>query len=790
MKVLKRFTLKDIKLNRKRSIVTIIAIILSTALICTVATMFASLMKSSAESIIKTEGLYHVNILNADKDLYDKLKNNSEIESVHVIKDLGTDFEYGEGENFNPVSYLELDDKAFENMYVKISEGRLPKNNTEIVITKRTNIAKRNKYKIGDTYKVKLQDDIHEADPDGEPKTIVKTYTIVGIADEYGFQLGMFNNCLAFSHLDDYSEKYEIGVVYKNIRRTYKATKELLKGTDYSGDYNVQLLQYSGVASTDRTQDVLYSVLYIVVGIVIACSVFVIRNSFTISITEKKKELGILTCVGSTKKQIRSIVIREGLYLGVIGIPLGIGLGVFASWCLCAFTNAYLGEDLLGNMSFILDIPWPVIILTIIGALITIILSSLGSALKASRISPIEAVRSNDDIKINKKKIKTSKLTKKLLGIGGVIAAKNLKRSKKKYRSTVISLIVSITIFVSLSYFLMAFKGVFNDLYKNVGFDMEIHRYDDSATEDEKFINQFKAPGYYDKYVPYVHAMAMDREGTISKDMNIEVTFYDDDIFDEYLKELKINDADAHKKLIYVSGNKKKIDKVSLVEPLNSETITKEVMKTTDVLPFGYIDYGEHGFLVGSIDLSKEYHALFTGNIYIKTEDTEKYIEYIEKLNLSNFGYSDISSEARNLNRLITWMSVFLYGFIIVISLIGVTNVFNTITTNMNLRSKEFAMLKSIGMTKKEFNRMIFLESMIYGLKSFFFGSIIGCILSYLIWTRLTSLEAIDIPFELPYIPLAISFAFIMVVVGLIMKYSLSKINKQNIIETIRNDNI
>ena len=789
MKVLKRFTLKDIKLNRKRSIVTIIAIILSTALICTVATMFASLMKSSAESIIKTDGLYHVSVNYADKELFDKFKKRSDVESVYAIKNVGSESDPNP-EIYNPVAYLELTDEAFKNMHVKLASGRLPKNDKEIVIANKTNIARNNKYKIGDTYTVKLQDSIHDPDYEGEPLTIEKTYTVVGFVEDYSFGLAMYSNLIALTHLDDYSEKYEIDVVYKNIRNTYSITREVLKGTDYTAQYNIQLLQFSGVASTDKTQTVIYTILFIIVGIIVVCSVFVIRNSFTISITEKKKELGILACVGSTKKQIRSIVIREGLYLGVIAIPLGIGLGIFASWCLCVFTNAYLGEDMLGDLSFVLDVPWPVIILTIIGALITIILSCLGSAFRASRISPIEAVRSNTDIKINKKKIKTSKLTKKLLGVGGVIAAKNLKRSKKKYRSTVISLTVSITIFVSLSYFLIVFRGVFNDLYKDLDYDIGIYRIDDAATDDETFIKQFRASGYYNEYVPYYFAAAKDKEGIIDKDNNLEVTFYDDDIFDKYLKELKIKDPDAHKKLIYVSSKDGKLEKMSLVEPLNGETITKEVMITTNVLPFGYIDVNETGFFVASMDLSEEYHAMFSGNIFIKTDDSEKYVEYLQKLNLPNYNYEDISSEAKNLNRLITWMSVFLYGFIIVITLIGVTNVFNTITTNMSLRSKEFAMLKSIGMTKKEFNRMIFLESMMYGLKSFLFGSIIGSILSYIIWNRLTSLDAVDFKFELPYIPLLISFLFIMLVVGLIMKYSLSKINKQNIIETIRNDNI
>ena len=140
------------------------------------------------------------------------------------------------------------------------------------------------------------------------------------------------------------------------------------------------------------------------------------------------------------------------------------------------------------------------------------------------------------------------------------------------------------------------------------------------------------------------------------------------------------------------------------------------------------------------------------------------------------------------MKRMIIWISVFLYGFIIVITLIGVTNIFNTITTNMNLRSKEFAMLKSIGMTKKEFNRMINLESIFYGVKSLLIGNVLGVGLSYFIYK--TVADAMDFGFQLPIKSIIISIVFVMIVVSIIMRYSLKKINKQNIIETIRKENI
>lgn len=133
-------------------------------------------------------------------------------------------------------------------------------------------------------------------------------------------------------------------------------------------------------------------------------------------------------------------------------------------------------------------------------------------------------------------------------------------------------------------------------------------------------------------------------------------------------------------------------------------------------------------------------------------------------------------------------VSIFLYGFIAVITLIGITNIFNTITTNMNLRKKEFAMLKSVGMTSKEFTRMIRLENIFYGIKALIFSIPIGIGVSYLIYNAF--LNSLSMSYVPPIKAIIISVIFVFVIIGIIMKFAINKINKQNIIDTIRNDNI
>lgn len=173
----------------------------------------------------------------------------------------------------------------------------------------------------------------------------------------------------------------------------------------------------------------------------------------------------------------------------------------------------------------------------------------------------------------------------------------------------------------------------------------------------------------------------------------------------------------------------------------------------------------------------------------INSTSCDKLQDDIYDLGYDNLSVMNIDQMIQTNNAVMLIMGIFIYGFIAVITLIGVTNIFNTISTNMRLRSKEFAMLKSVGMTKKEFNRMIRLESLFYGVKSLLIGIPLGILGGIGIFFAFGE-GNLALDFVIPWKAIIISIVFVFVVVWMIMKYSVSKVGKQNIIETIRNDNI
>ena len=856
MNILKKLTLKSLKLNKKRTIVTIIGIILSTALICAVAGMITSVQKTLINYAKSHSGNYHVCFKNIPNDELKYVKENKNVQDYFLSKNVG----YGKLEKveneYKPYIFvMEYDKKGLEQGGVTLLEGRMPENSNEIVIPEHLIKSGRINYTIGEKITLNLgkrqtkdgleltQEDALLTDESEKTESSSKsksetedleeivdtkehTYTIVGIIERSNYKgIEGFSapGYTAISYMDNENDinTANISVLYSNLKDFQKKTEDIKSiiekniGSSVTVSYNSSLIDYEGGVS-DTTMASLYSVGAVVIVIIILSSVFVIRNSFSISVSEKTKQYVMLSSIGATKKQIKKSVLYEGFYIGIIGIPLGILCGMLAVVILLQVVNVLLGDSL--NEKCVFSIPILAIIASIVISAITIYLSCILPARRASKISPIEAIRGNDDIKIKAKKVKTSKITKKLFGIGGVIASKNLKRNKKKYRTTVISLVVSISIFISLSSFLDYGGKIVNVYYKDLGYDISVYdgtveNYNEITKLDnvEEYSYSYMTEGSVDinKYGSEFGKKRIAKDGEETN--SITIILINNDYFKKFIEHLGIQSTNYKDIAILEDDAYEYIDEKTVFENYyslktgdsieitltNGEKRTIKISKKTDERPMGYKNvYSNGGYLFVSEDFiqdksdKKSFHV---GGLLIKSQNPDELENEINNLKKTNNLYSklyinNISKYVEENQKIILLISIFLYGFIAVITLIGVTNIFNTITTNMILRSKEFANLKSVGMTTKEFNRMIRLESILYGLKSLLIGIPLGLIGSYCIYNGIA--KGLDFGYILPLKSIIIAIIFVFIIVGLTMKYSLNKINKQNIIETIREDNI
>lgn len=851
MKVLNDLSIQDLKLNKKRSIVIIIGIILSTALICGVAGLVTSFQKTMVDTAKEGQGNYHTIFYNVPKDELKYIEENREVKDYFLSEELGYSYlpNPKNVEETPIVNVISMNDKFIENMSVKLKEGRLPENDTELAISTRINEKFNTNYKVGDTITL----NINETEQNME-NGIPKTYKIVGIIERpilaiESYDVDWFT---AITKMQNVNKKANIAVLYNKPKDYIKNTENINNmtktennedGVSFSGlsnkyksyKYNLmvnkELLAYEGASLDDETLKTIYGLGAFIIGIVLVSSVFVIRKGFEISITERLKQYGMLSSIGATKKQIKKSVYFEGFILGLIGIPLGILSGVFAIYILVNVVNYILKDYISEGTLLTYSMSWIAIAISVFVSIITIWLSCKKSAKKASKVSPIEAIRNSEDVKLKAKKVKCPKIITKIFKTGGEIAYKNLKRSKKKYRTTVISIIVSIVIFISISSFIQYGFKMSEAYYTEMNYNYMVFMQENKDDKEEyKILEDIsKLPDAGECSINKSNVLTMNMDEKHKSELTeygkeIKERFYNEEngvrideinvislskeAYERYVSKLG-GDYEKYKngailidKNINTNNDGKKIQgniytwkKGDVITgKINDTQYNIEILAKTEEIPAGVnILYNPDAFIIVSEDFINKV-GYKTIALYSNSKDAYKLDEEIKQYKQENnitdntIQTFNMEESARAENAIVLVISIFLYGFIGVITLIGITNIFNTITTNMNLRKKEFAMLKSIGMTKKEFNRMIRLESIFYGLKSLIIGIPIGTILSYGMYTVFRN--NMEMEYVLPYKSIVMSIVFVAVIIGIIMKYSMSKINKQNVIETIRNDNI
>ena len=870
MNILNKISIRNLKLNKKRTISTIIGIILSTALICAVATMATSFQHTLVQNDINKSGYYHLKLYNVTDENIKTLKNNRDIKDIFTIKEVGYGkLENGKNEDKPYLKLYSMDNRIFNELKFKLTEGRFPNNNDEIVISSHIATNGKVNYKVGDKIKIDIGtrktlegytlDNSNPYNQEGEQLTDTKQheFTITGIIERPNYSFEIYSDpgyTIISTNINDGTEDAFISL--KNPKEYKTSIANILGASNYNDlfkdteitdntentsttqnsapklnyekfDVNEDLLRWEVLAISDDTIIMLYQVVGVVIFIIMLTSIFCIRNSFAIAITEKMKMYGMLASVGTTRKQIKKNVISETLMLGLIGIPLGILSGILAVIILIKIVNVIAGEILFGNVDGImLKVSIYPIILSVVLGIVTIYLSALSSAKKASKVSPIDLLKNPNEVKLKSKKLKVPFLISKIFGTGGVLAYKNLKRSKKKYRTTVVSLAVSIFVFIAMSSFIANMFDVTGNYYKDYDYNIsigcggrtqdEIDKISKLKNIDESYwlyeceqylkindlskINNVEGidlqeDEYYDEnLVEYVPT----GEGKVSK---LQILALDNNSWNKYMKKIGANGEKLKNKgvlcddyLYYEKSGKginQRIYKYSIGDTITGKLDNKEtsfkVGAITDIRPYGIEkSYYDGGYLIVNLDYYKDMNFKLR-YISIQSSNPDGFVDELKSINIDN-GYFNISEQVKEEKSMVLIIKIFLYGFITVITLIGVTNIFNTITSNMELRQKEFAMLKSIGMTKREFNRMINLETIFYSTKALIYGIALGMIGTFALY------KAFSVKFEsdmyIPVKPILISVIAVFILVFIIMRYSIAKINKQNTIETIRNENI
>lgn len=949
MNLMKKLTLKNLKLNRKRTIVTIVGIILATALLSALVTLVSSFQYSMIEYQKQKGGDFHVKFSGVKMSELSEFKNNRNIESTFETMGMGFAKLNGCKNEDKPYAYVMATDEAgFERGCFNLIEGRMAKNEDEIVIPRHLKTNGRIDIKVGDeitldigkrydsnTESVISENIAYEHEAETLADTVTKQYKVVGIMERPGYgmedysaagytfvtysdELAAIDNGTkseaseADTMLTVYSRYTQkalrnrdavtadiIGVDEKLFEKSNNSSVEMsaeesdrflkeMENAKYDIYINGFLISYECVFPIDGTFKALFTVAAVVALIIILTSVYCIKNSFNISITEKIRQYGMLASVGATRRQIKSSVKTEAAMLGVVGIPVGTMSGILASLILVKVVNALSAGWLNFALSFHTSLP--VLILAVILSIATIYFSATGSARRAAKVTPLEAIRNTKEIKIKSAKLKTPAIIGRIWGIGGVISYKNIKRNNKKYRTTVTSIVICSVTFIVISYFMsMAFSVVgmsYASVDYNIGInmsckkDLDIEKLSELLSGIEGAEDYLVGAGYYfdvDKpeytkeYGEYCGQLYDDSEDVSQEFL---ITVLNDKSYDKYASDAGIKNAAAGAILVnkgtfdvynensskyvkkemelykYKAGDtircgynvyedaadddnavegdtESSTDDNNAVEGgtesgtednsgyVDEETINNGVRKTVDVtiagvtdkVPTCYNGYGNTSLLFmnqkGFESLwadGKSGNELKPGNAiysaYVVAENADEYQDTFEKETEENPEYSQISFYVSNMDKqmrdeksLFTLLGVFAYGLIVVIALIGITNIINTLSTGMELRSREFATLRSIGMTDKQFAGMVRLESVFISVKALVIGVPLGILISYLLCVMMNRMDDAII-YELQYKAIILCIVVVIMLIYAIMKLSMTKLRHNNIIETIKNENL
>ena len=697
MKILLNLVKKNILVNKKLFLAIILGISLSVSLMFTIFNVKENLNKSIREITFKSNGAYHYKIIDVDKSKIDYILNNK------LVKD----YYYLYVDKNNPDVYY-IDNKFIDKKLIKVVKGKL----------------EFDKYLYSENK------------------------ILLNIKDASGY----FSNYMPhvkFTKIKDYS-KVNLYVELKNYKNT-KEFENIIKNTNY--EKNERMYDYYD--GKNDNMKVLNILSYFAIAIVVIASFVIINNSFSISFAEKIKQIGILSSVGATKKQLNTFLKLECFIIGFIGSVLGIIIGITASLILGSYLQNAV-KILTDNVMVLTnEIHLLSFIVSIILIFVTIYFVIIKLSYKYSKVTIIESIRNKDYIKL-----KDKEFDKKIKNPSLFLAKRNLKVSKKKYRTTVISITISVILFITMNTFIGYYMQQYGKYEKSYDVIINIFNKNNNLNYDE-YVNKYKS---LLKNTEYDYVLLVQEKEIINV------------IPDKYFK--------------YVSKNLNKI--VTTKDVLDNKKINSKVKSIlTKVKETPCIS--ESNF---KSNINK-YELMNINFGYVKTKDNketkyfEKAFDNKEKM-FDNINIVDVTRISQNFKLLAEISQILIYGFIIVLSLIGVTNIFNVVSSNMKLRKSDFATLKSIGITNKEFNKMIIYESMMYSLKSLIIGIVISLGISYLIYkTIYDQLSKEDkVFYQLPYQGIIISILVVFVIILVTMRYSIKKIDEDNIIETIRNENI
>ncbi|HEY0735927.1 MAG TPA: ABC transporter permease [Herpetosiphonaceae bacterium] len=891
MNILTTYTLKYLRLNRKRTAVTILGVILSAALICGVFLLGVSFQKVMIEHEIFMAGNWHARFHAVPYVQAKDITEHSAVQTAMLSQPLGK-ATYGSRNTVRPYLYVTAYDAlAFQNQSIRLISGRFPQKEDELLIsgvmvedsglglkpgsTVQLAFGTRNIPSYDEKVKAWGGEEYVVLE-DGETFTpsASRIYTVVGVMAPLVDETSMPAAFPALTYLDQAqlaaADNVDITILARDPRNINTSAPEMAKSAGLevitgpdgqpakeSISYNERLLPWMGGSGRSNYVRFFLVIIATLIALIVGGSALVIYNAFAISIGERKKQFGMFASVGATAAQIRRIVLTEAGVIAAIGIPLGILGAIAGVGILLKLTQGIVSQLIVdAEQGMPLVVSPPVIGLTVLFSATTILLSAWVPARRASRVSPIDAIRQSGEIQEDQSlNLRTSPLIRRVFGFEGELALKSLKRDRKKYLTTLLSLMISIILFVAFNALMLYTNTTRSMASKAMNFDLIIdldyrqshaRQFADLVSQLPEVQRVTYRRSTYEQYVP-PRAVITDPAYQALQELNsfkfenlpraieggqyqfvLEVSAVGPAEFSRYAAQLGLDPqqySDPAKPLgilvnhtsLRQGGKLYDFDLFNLkpgdtmtVSPMSGwpsskagdeapASLTWTVGAVTEETPVGFLGvtlvpqlFVSDAVFDGLSDRLLELGPINPGAMYVQSDTPDAAVEAIERLYKTtvggNFSYYSVAefNKSQYLQTMMT--NLFFYGFLTLITLIGVTNIVNTLDTNIKLRRREIAMLKSVGLTPGGFLRMLRYESLFYGLTALLYGLPLGIALSVFIYYQFGGVSTFA--FTLPWGAIAACVLGILAIVSVTMMISGVMIRNDNIVDTIKEENV
>lgn len=913
--VFHKFTRRSLAKSRSRTLVTIIGIMLSMAMFTAVLEAVYSGLQYLVRAETASAGAFHGLYRSLDDDEAKKIAGFDGVKDSAVWRRVGwaeidTDNEY------KPYIILQsAGDRITDFVSVKLASGRMPENSSEIILPDNLKAAGY-KFDVGDVITLSVGERTLDGEVLGENESFYpdtgetienpaeKTYTVVGSYFRLDYTIESYN-CPGFTAITTGERSGDITLFFtvKHPTSFFGITEKIEKsGITAKCVSHSDLLMYSGVFRDGGLTAVLYGFIAVLIFLIAFGSVSLIYNSFSISVGERTKQFGLLKSVGATRKQIRGSVLYEAVCLCAVAVPAGMivgcaGIGVTLWLLRDAFTFLPGAGD---SITMRLVITPAGLLAAAAICVVTTLISAWIPARRAIKITPIDAIRQTDDVKLRGKDVRGGRLSGRLFGFEGMLAAKNFGRNRKRCRSTVFSLFLSVALFISASSFCSYLTDMIGGVTAANGdtqADIEYYMFQEEGDEKPERVFDVLSgakgvtDGLYYRYVScdmVVRAddltdMMIDNIYVVGKEtdeskkaysINTLITFIDDDSFRDFCRGNELDSKlffDNSAPLAVVCNNLNKMYSTS-EEP--RRWLSLDILKNPAAIAYAMKERSIEGYVQGETSVGENGEILYyyypdeyfyelqgkggnneldrskalvktaaeveerinitvgalvngipmgvsgsdmmtlvyplsmrdsvlntplfaergdgTARFCFKSEDHSATYTAMSTVlaenGMSNNHLIDHVESYESERRMTMVINVFSYGFIVLISLIAMANVFNTVSTNIALRRREFAMLKSVGMTRRGFSKMMNYECMIYGVKGIMWGLPAALVMTYIIYliTDMMYTKA----FYIPWYSVVISVGSVFIVVFATMLYSMRKIRGDNPIDALKNENL